>query len=93
MRDGLPPKPWKNESVIVNLDSKRGTGTHWVAYRKLGNRVYYFDSFGDLRPPVELIKYFGPGIAVEYNYNRKQTFDSVVCGHLCLKFLCRHVLS
>lgn len=92
MRDGLPKTPWIRESAIVNLDSKRGRGTHWVAYRKRGNRVYYFDSFGDLRPPVELVAYFGPGVNVEYNYDRTQSFNSVVCGHLCLKFLTSNVL-
>ena len=37
----------------------RGPGTYWVAYRKRGNNVVYFDSFGDLQPPVELLNYLG----------------------------------
>lgn len=88
MRDGLPAKPRKYETCIVNLDSKYGGGTHWVCYRKRGNRVQYFDSFGNLRPPLEIVKYLGPDAHIEYNYESKQSFDSVVCGHLCLKFLC-----
>lgn len=91
MRDDLPSRgPRPIESGIVNLDSNRGTGTHWVAYRKKGNVVEYFDSFGNLRPPLELEKYFGSsGVdRIEYNYKRKQSSNSVVCGHLCLKFLC-----
>lgn len=92
MRDDLPATPRKYETGIVNLDSKHGDGTHWVCYRKRGNRVEYFDSFGNLRPPLELIRYFGFDVDVVYNYERKQSFDSVVCGHLCLKFLC-NVLS
>lgn len=89
MRDDLPRGgPRKTETGIVNLDSSRGSGTHWVAYRKIGNSVTYFDSFGNLRPPVELEKYFGPKVKIDYNYKRKQNFNSVVCGHLCLKFLC-----
>lgn len=91
MRDDLPKTPRKYETAIVNLDSKHGEGTHWVCYRKRGDRVEYFDSFGNLRPPVELMQYLGPTVTVEYNYERKQSFNSVVCGHLCLKFLC-HVL-
>lgn len=87
MRDKLPLSPHKNETAIVNLDSKFGHGTHWVCYRKSGNRVVYFDSFGDLRPPPELVLYFGDGAEIEYNYERKQSFDSVICGHLCLEFL------
>ena len=31
MRNGLPRKPWRRESAIINLDGKNGPGTHWVA--------------------------------------------------------------
>lgn len=49
MRDSLPRTlPRKYESGIVNLDSTKGPGTHWVAYKKRGNNVKYFDSFGNL---------------------------------------------
>lgn len=93
MRDTLPNKPNKCESAIVNLDSVQGRGTHWVAYTKRDNIVYYFDSFGNLRPPPELVRYFGSGVQVSYNYDRKQSFNSVQCGRLCLKFLKNNVLS
>lgn len=86
MRDALPAKPKVDESAIVNLDSSTGDGTHWVCYRKSGKTVHYFDSFGNLKPPLELLRYFGD-CQIYYNYRRVQKFDSVVCGHLCLKFL------
>lgn len=88
MRNSLPKKPHVNETAIVNLDSADGEGTHWVCYRKKKDHVLYFDSFGNLRPPTELIKYFGPEANIGYNYKRQQQFDSVICGHLCLQFLC-----
>lgn len=88
MRDSLPQKgPRKYESAIINLDSVSGSGTHWVCYRKRGDKVNYFDSFGNLVPPWELVHYFGPAVNIQYNYRRHQGFDSVVCGHLCLEFL------
>lgn len=92
MRDNLPKSgPNVNECAIINLDSVKGSGTHWTAYKKNGDSVYYFDSFGDLQPARELVKYFhrGPERAhtIAYNYERKQKFDTVWCGHLCLKFL------
>jgi len=87
MRDSLPRTPRKHESGILNLDTSLGPGTHWVCYCKDDNVVYYFDSFGNLRPPPELVDYLGPGVCIKYNYNREQGFNSVVCGHLCLKFL------
>lgn len=87
MRDTLPKKPRQYESSVINLDSHHGTGTHWVCYMKRGNNVSYFDSFGNLRPPIELVRYFGPAANLVYNYERQQNIDSVICGHLCLKFL------
>lgn len=85
MRDNLPKKPHLLESGIVNLDSYKGPGTHWVAYYKNKNNNEYFDSYGNLQPPLEIIRYLGPNIT--YNYKRKQNFNSFNCGHLCLKFL------
>lgn len=92
MRDMLPSNPKTYESVIVNLDSRSGGGTHWVCFRKLDNRVYYYDSFGSLKPPPELLRYFG-NCTIYYNYKREQNYDSVICGHLCLRFLSSNVLS
>lgn len=88
MRNELPVtmKPWKNESAIVNLDSKENAGTHWVCYRKRGTKVYYFDSFGNLQPPVELKRYFR-GCEIYYNYHQEQDYNTNICGHLCLRFL------
>lgn len=85
MRDNLPKKPLKYECGIVNLDNSSGSGTHWVAYYKKNSIVKYFDSFGNLQPPVEIINYLGDNI--RYNYNSYQVYDTVICGHLCLKFL------
>lgn len=87
MRDNLPKNgPRKNESAIVNLDITEGPGTHWVAYKKRGNLVIYFDSYGDLRPALELQKYLGDGVRIYYNHDKYQ-FKSYNCGHLCLEFL------
>lgn len=85
MRDNLPKKSWKNECGIINLDSIKGPGTHWVAYKKKGRKSYYFDSFGNLPPPQELIRYLDGSI--EYNYVTYQDYDTYICGHLCLEFL------
>ena len=53
MRNLLPRNgPLTNESAIINLDDKYGPGTHWVAYRNRKNSVLYFDSFGNLKPPL-----------------------------------------
>jgi hypothetical protein len=91
MLDTLPKGgPWKNELSVVNLQRSSGKGTHWVAFAKHSNLVHYFDSFGNLPPPPELIMYWkirGRRMRVQYNYKRKQPFNSVHCGSLCLRFL------
>lgn len=88
MRNEMPKGgPRKYEAAIVNVDDKDGPGTHWVAYKKKNNKVVYFDSFGNLQPPTDLMKYLGVGSIVMYNHEQYQDYDTVVCGHLCLKFL------
>lgn len=88
LRDNLPKRLWATECAIINLDSlKDGRGgTHWVCYKKRNNSVHYFDSFGNLRPPLELTSHF-KGCNVFYNFTPYQTYDTVICGHLCLRFL------
>ena len=87
MRDTLPQsKPKFNECGVVNLDLNKNRGTHWVAYKKRGNSVEYFDSFGNLKPPRELVDYLGRDVKIFYK-DRYQNFDSNKCGHLCLEFL------
>uniref|UniRef100_A0A6V7KSE1 Uncharacterized protein n=1 Tax=Bracon brevicornis TaxID=1563983 RepID=A0A6V7KSE1_9HYME len=84
MRNDLPAKgPRKYESAIINFDDKDGPGTHWVAYQKKNDDVICFDSFGNLRPPQDLIDYLGVGSTVKYNYNNYQEYDTIICGHLC----------
>lgn len=86
-RDTLPrTQPRTNEMGVINLDLSSNRGTHWVAYSKRGNHVEYFDSFGNLPPPLEVIRYF-KRCTITYNYRSYQTFDQINCGHLCLKFL------
>lgn len=92
MRDSLPARgPSNYESAIINLDDSSGPGTHWVAYMKNKLKVIYYDSFGNLPPPIELVRYLLSGTHasnnIEYTYDRQQEFGTVWCGHLCLKFL------
>lgn len=97
MRNDLPSSgPRHRERAIVNLDSNKGVGTHWIAYRKFGSLTHYYDSFGSLPPPDEVARYLysgsTPTSSILYNYSREQSFDSVICGHLCLKFLANDAL-
>ncbi|KAK7590536.1 hypothetical protein V9T40_002149 [Parthenolecanium corni] len=42
MRDRLPAKVRATETGVVNLDKTTGPGTHWVAYRKIGEAIKKF---------------------------------------------------
>lgn len=91
MKDNLPINIKLNETAVVNLDNTDGPGTHWVCYKKIGKNVYYYDSFGNIPPPKELLHYFRHTPHIFYNYERQQPLDTVICGHLCLEFLAKSV--
>lgn len=90
MRNELPQRIHKNETGIVNLDSGEGEGTHWTSYIKRGRQILYFDSIGQMKPPLELVHYFKSddgGNVIQYNYDSFQKLNSFNCGHLVLHFL------
>jgi hypothetical protein len=90
MRDELVFKPRINENLIVNLDlsnSKGGRGgTHWIAIKKRGSQSVYFDSFGNLKPPCEIINFL-KNTNIFFNRSQYQKYNSHICGHLCIAFL------
>lgn len=86
MRDEIPKTPLPIECGVINLDCAKNPGTHWVAYAKYYDYVEYFDSYGNLRPPMEFINYMYKR-SIYYNYDNIQKNNSYNCGHLCLKFL------
>ena len=89
MRQMLPQRPHESECGILNLGSLESNGTHWTCYVKAKDESFYFDSFGNAPPPVELVTYLtSPNLV--YNLNRIQGFnDPPICGHLCLEVLRR----
>lgn len=87
MRDTLPKKTRKVECLILNHDSVQSTGTHWTALAKINKTAWYFDSYGNLLPPLEVKTYLGDGVRLLLNYKNFQRYDTLVCGQLCLKFL------
>jgi len=74
MRDLLPEAPKSRECGIVSLYNSRWSGTLWVANNKNKNCIHYFDSFWNLQPPREVVKYFG--YRIQYNYDRVQNFET-----------------
>ena len=89
MRNALPARVRLKECAVINLDNFDGSGSHWIAYWKNKSTTYYFDSYGNLPPPSELISYLTVGNTsnILYNYNRYQEDGTFICGQLCLIFL------
>lgn len=86
MKDQLPNQPNKYERGIINLDDNNRIGTHWCAYIKDNNNLFWFDSFGNISPPIEILKYC-KNCLIFYNFDKFQTFGTTNCGKLCLQFL------
>ena len=58
MCDTLPDRPHQQECGIVNLNTSKEPGSHWVCYFKADKKKtrIYFDSFGQITP-IEIQKY------------------------------------
>tara|TARA_Y100000296_G_C5074892_1_gene206801 strand:+ start:71 stop:520 length:450 start_codon:yes stop_codon:yes gene_type:complete len=88
MRDTLPKSPRKEECGIVNFNTTKEKGSHWVCYYKKGLNRIYFDSFGQITP-IEIQNYLKTnkekGLAViQRNTDIVQSINTNICGHLCL---------
>ena len=93
MRDELPKKPEKQECGIVNFNTSKEPGSHWVGYYKDGDERIYFDSFGQVIP-TEIQKYLKTkeefekdAPVIQRNTDIVQKPNTEVCGHLCLYVL------
>ena len=92
-RDQLPDKIGNKESGIVNFNTSKEPGSHWVAYFRDGSKKIYFDSFGQVIP-TEIQKYLKTREeyqnnlpVIQRNTDIVQEPNTVICGHLCLYVL------
>ena len=83
------PKSARNiECGIVNLNTSKEKGSHWVCYYKEGINRIYFDSFGQITP-IDIQNYLkkkcerGIGV-IQRNTDIVQPFNTNICGHLCI---------
>ena len=91
MRNTLPRKAYQTECGIVNFNTSKQAGTHWVCYFKDGmDQRIYFDSFGqvtldEVQKYLKTKKEYESGKAViQRNTDIVQHVNTHVCGHLCL---------
>ena len=101
MRDQLPNTPSHTECGIMNFNTSKQTGTHWVTWVKQGNEKIYFDSFAQ-HTPMELIKYLKTPTqwkkdipCIRRNIVVVQHINTTECGALCLyvlhSLMCEHL--
>ena len=90
MRDTLPLYPFNVESGIVNLNTSKQAGSHWVCYYRNKTEGVYFDSYGQITP-VEIERYlktsseFDRGKEViQRNIDIVQAANTSACGQLSL---------
>ena len=84
-RDNLPNKI-NGEAYVINLDEYSHIGAHWIALYVKNNDITYFDSFGVEYIPKE-IKAFIKNRNIKTNIFRTQTYDSIMCGYFCIRFI------
>ena len=76
----------KNQSTIKNLQDSYKNGSHWVSYKKINNKIFYFDSYGVPFIP-NIIKKQYPNYKFICNIYRIQSTDSNQCGRYCVLFI------
>ena len=75
-----------NQSTIINLQDIDQSGSHWVSYKKIGNKIIYFDSYGVAYIP-DIIKNQYPNHKFICNIYRIQSIDSIQYGRYCILFV------
>lgn len=94
-KDTLPWKA-KHQCYIVNLDSSKEPGSHWMAvFFSNHGQAEFFDSFG-FPPTIDKnIHTFISRNSVQWIYNAQQLQNhrTVVCGQYCVFFLINRCLG
>ena len=75
-----------NQSTIIDLQDSDKNGTHWVSYKKIDNKIFYFDSYAITYIP-DIIKNQYPSHKFICNIYRIQSIDSNQCGRFCILFI------
>ena len=75
-----------NQSTIINLQNHNKNCSHWTSYKKIGNKIFYFDSYAVSFLP-DIIKNQYPNDKFICNINRVQSLNSNQCGRFCILFV------
>ena len=75
-----------NQSTIINLQDSDKKGSHWVSYKRIGNKIFYFDSYGVAFIP-DIIKNQYPKHKFICNIYRIQSILSNQYGRYSILFV------
>ncbi len=87
--DKIPKLNDLSPYCILNLDSSKEPGSHWVALAKNGRDSILYDSFGrDNKKIIPNLRYSGNGRIIDTDRDAEQKIMQTNCGSRCLAFLC-----
>jgi hypothetical protein len=73
---------------ILNLDSSKEKGSHWIALAKSNNETLVYDSFGrDYKKIIPNLNYSGNGRIKNTDKDAEQKILATDCGARCIAFL------
>ncbi len=73
---------------ILNLDSSKQGGSHWVALAKKDGGAVLYDSFGrDNKKIIPSLQFSGNGRIIDTDKDAEQKILETNCGARCLAFL------
>ena len=75
-----------NQSTIINLQDSDKNGSHWVSYKNIDNKIFYFDSYAIAYIP-DIIKNQYPNHKFICNIYRIQSLNSDQCGRFYILFI------
>ena len=89
----LPQRPREDFSVVINTDSDKEPGAHWIALIRKSSRFYVFDSYGrEINDDLFTVKFktkVSSYIEGDYTWNTDwfQQLTSNACGYYCVYFI------
>lgn len=86
--DKIPKLNDLSPYAILNLDTSKESGSHWVAIAKYGNKTYLYDSFG--RKDTQIIpnlEFSGNGRIINTDNDIEQNINQMDCGARSLAWL------
>ena len=87
--DKIPKLNALSPYCILNLDSSKESGSHWVALARCDDHSVLYDSFGRKHQQIiPVLRYSGNGRIIDTDLDPEQKIEETNCGARCLAWLC-----